>query len=559
MANNLAFVILLPNARRETVKVSLDTSILQVLEDACNKRGLNANEWNLKHYNRIVELGNSVRFSGLPNNATLELVQSLKPRVESPITVVLQLQSGKRLMHQFPPQTTLWEILEHWSSHNEDTIKLTPGIEPVCIYMRHEINGRSRLEEKTLKSLGLFQGSAVIRLIHRPTNQVSQQANISGILTKHTSTEVGIRKAILNIRTADSRSNGSNDTTRKPPISPSPRDSRDEHSKSLNETSPLGVNKNKTPSSSDQVRTGNNKVNTSKSQSQVAHPTITPNGTSSSRTPSSGPNGHNTQRQRHAQPGELHIIGPNDAFLYHADDVDVPEIESPPDEFYSVTVQDVRGMYNSLQKRRIQLEDAPLQTRSARNLEHDNNIQRILTTHPTTIVRIRFPDRFVLQATFQTNDTISAVYDFLRNYLEDSRLNFYLFKTPPRQVLAQTTTLLEQDLVGLAVVYFGSNSQRIRYLKESLHPSDPQRVLSFSLNASPTGSHSSRGRGATLPMQTPGANATTAPGPILQLVSKTLEPENNSRSGAGTSSELQRRNAGRPADDNNFVPKWFKK
>ena len=165
-----------------------------------------------RHINREVDLGKAVRFSGLPNNATLEMVPSTKPRVESPVTVVLQLESGKRLSHQFSPSgfityfsklallailtlvtllfacvDNLLHIIEHWASKGEITMPDSGELQPVCIYMRQEIMGRENLASRTLRSLGLYKGSALIRLIHRSGNSAPEQANVSGILRRPSS------------------------------------------------------------------------------------------------------------------------------------------------------------------------------------------------------------------------------------------------------------------------------------------------------------------------------------------------------------------------------------
>ena len=156
-----------------------------------------------------------MRFSGLPNNATLEMVPSTKPRVESPVTVVLQLESGKRLSHQFSPSglrtfienqlsfavvvftyplcfsvDNLLNIIEHWASNGESISPASGELQPVCIYMRQEIMGRENLATRTLRSLGLYKGSALIRLIHRSgSTSAPEQANVSGILRRPSSNQ----------------------------------------------------------------------------------------------------------------------------------------------------------------------------------------------------------------------------------------------------------------------------------------------------------------------------------------------------------------------------------
>jgi len=149
----------------------------------------------------VVEPSNSVRFSGLPNNATLEMVQTSKPRQETSINLGLQLESGRRLTHSFHTQSehlafvpslpniqirgsyrsyksfllfslsdTLWDVIKHWDSAGEPvlprgSVDETESVQPVCVYMRQEIVGQEQLEGRTLRSLGLTHGSACIRYV----------------------------------------------------------------------------------------------------------------------------------------------------------------------------------------------------------------------------------------------------------------------------------------------------------------------------------------------------------------------------------------------------------
>ncbi|XP_022091485.1 tether containing UBX domain for GLUT4-like [Acanthaster planci] len=169
--------VLLPNGRRQNVKVTANTRILQVIENVCSKVGYNPDEHNLKHQRSILDPQLSVRYANLPNNCKLELVKADRPRTESAVCLALQTESGERLQREFPPATSLWDVLLHWETQNESMAgKLTASsqeadsgksVHPVCIYLRQEIVGETWLRETTLKSLGLTSGKAIIRLIHR--------------------------------------------------------------------------------------------------------------------------------------------------------------------------------------------------------------------------------------------------------------------------------------------------------------------------------------------------------------------------------------------------------
>lgn len=105
---------------------------------------------------------NVIRFSGLPNNAQLELAEALKIRAESPVTIGLQLENGSRLLGEFIAADSLWDVLEKLCPD-----EATSSEPPVIIYMRREIYGQQSLRDTTLKQLGLTHGKAILRLLHR--------------------------------------------------------------------------------------------------------------------------------------------------------------------------------------------------------------------------------------------------------------------------------------------------------------------------------------------------------------------------------------------------------
>lgn len=93
-----------------------------------------------------------LRYSGLPNNAKLEVVTSshnqsrkgictlyliIVPHnsyTEQPVRVAVQLESGDRLQGVFPPTVSLWDLM--CSIHGNN--KWTTG-DAVVVYMRREV------------------------------------------------------------------------------------------------------------------------------------------------------------------------------------------------------------------------------------------------------------------------------------------------------------------------------------------------------------------------------------------------------------------------------------
>lgn len=105
------------------------------------------------------------RFSGLPNNAQLEMAEATKQRTEADVTVMLQLEDGSRQSGEFQPATTVLDIVKKLGGSRSDATDI------VMIYMRTEIYGDA-LGATTLKSLGLTSGRAMMRMIHRQPEQL---------------------------------------------------------------------------------------------------------------------------------------------------------------------------------------------------------------------------------------------------------------------------------------------------------------------------------------------------------------------------------------------------
>lgn len=143
------------------------------MEEVCRKQNLKAEDYELKHHNKILDLSGIFRFSGLPNNAQLELVPATKVRLETDITLAVNLENGNRLVDNFTPNQTLWNVLEMLCPEY-----LSDEKSPVVIYMRQEIFGKN-LETVTLRSLGITGGRAMIRLIDKAPEELKIQANVA--------------------------------------------------------------------------------------------------------------------------------------------------------------------------------------------------------------------------------------------------------------------------------------------------------------------------------------------------------------------------------------------
>uniref|UniRef100_A0A7I4YQS0 Protein B0024.10 n=2 Tax=Haemonchus contortus TaxID=6289 RepID=A0A7I4YQS0_HAECO len=167
--------VLCPNAKRCPVRVTPSMLMKQVLEEACLKNGFDADEYKLLNQNRHIDLALPFRLSGLPNNATLEMVKATKNVSNSLVTIALQLPSGSRMEGAFPISSSLFEMLAFFSqSANEDLTATDDSSTPTCSYMNRQYTGPVELQSTTFSSIGISTGKCLIRYQRVPLSKEQQ-------------------------------------------------------------------------------------------------------------------------------------------------------------------------------------------------------------------------------------------------------------------------------------------------------------------------------------------------------------------------------------------------
>ncbi|EEY69456.1 uncharacterized protein PITG_05691 [Phytophthora infestans T30-4] len=109
-------------------------------------------------------------------------------------------------------------------------------------------------------------------------------------------------------------------------------------------------------------------------------------------------------------------------------------------------------LISSLRARREEMEKTKnFRTQAMRELDELKRKK----VYQTALIRVQFPDRAVVQASFHPNETIQDVMDHVAECLTDQCKpnRFYLYVTPPTQKLATTKTLAELNLVPAALTY----------------------------------------------------------------------------------------------------------
>lgn len=460
--------VLAPNGRRHTVKVTPSTVLLQVLEDTCRRQDFNPSEYDLKFQRTVLDLSLQWRFANLPNNAKLEMVPLSRSREgpENMVRVALQLDDGSRLQDTFSSGQTLWELLSHFAQTREHLQQLGE-VTPACIYMRDEVTGGTALRSTTLQSLGLVAGSATIRFVMKQCDPASSQepgiirSKSPGSLTFSVSANQAASSPQLPLNSGElSRGdlNLAEDAGTLETGLGGPQKVDAQEKQNVKEPTPAPF----IPFSGGGQRLGG----PSGSLKPLASP--------SAKSPKvfSSPGGPSEPKK--LKPGEEPQQEPEpelpvdrDPVVCHPDLEDLLEAwpAELPDEFFEVTVDDVRRRLAQLRSERKRLEEAPLVTQAFREAQMKEKLQR----YPKVALRVLFPDRYVLQGFFRPSETVGDLRDFVRGHLGNPELPFYLFITPPKTVLDDPTlTLFQANLFPAALVYFGAPEPAGVYLEPGL-------------------------------------------------------------------------------------------
>ncbi|KAM9258271.1 tether containing UBX domain for GLUT4 isoform 1-T1 [Cariama cristata] len=461
--------VLAPSGRRVTVRVGPGTVLLQILEEVCRKQGGSPGEYGLKFQRSVLDLSLQWRFARLPNNAKLEMVPvSNRVGIGNTIRIALQLDDGSRLQDTFLCQQTLWELLNHFAKIRE-FMEQRGEFSPVCIYMRDEISGKDALEKTTLKSLGLTGGSAIIRVVMKKCSSSGREEAVGAtVRCNELTVRPGPIEGAVDVPLPQANTFPENldheDVTMSLNSCTNKQDSIRESHASLEELRPYSEPESTpfVPFFGDGQRLGDSSVvapslGLDMPSSKLPTTFSTPGGPSK---PKKSKNSQDLQKEQEQ-------LVEREALVCHLDLLEPLPAgpEELPDEFFEVTVDDVRKRLAQLQSERKRLEEAPLMTRSLREAQLKEKLER----YPKVVLRVHFPDRHFLQGFFHPSETVGILRDFVRSHLADADLPFYLFIAPPRIILNdESLTLFEAKLFPTAVIHFGSEECRDCYLKSDL-------------------------------------------------------------------------------------------
>jgi tether containing UBX domain for GLUT4 len=384
-----------------------------------------AEDYDLKHHNRVVDLSQFFRFSGLPNNCTLEMAEAAKKRVEQDVVICLQLEDNTRLNGSFQPAKTLYEIITEMAPE-----KSSEDQSPVVIYMRTEIYG-DKLKSTTLRSLGLASGGrALLRLINSDPESLKVQANVSAPLPQKPKEEEP-EKPRPRAVTADSPSFQFQSTQQLK--APEKVDAIAEKDEERMEVEDAPAVQQKPSTSAAAVEEKKQETIEEEKMEDLPEPIV-------------------------------NILDERGTIIFTLDSMNMSSFELP-DNFFDFTEHDVKLLYKDLRKQVKDFEDAPLMTAELRRLEENKKILNQLSTYKSCALRIQFPDRHVIQTKFSTVEKIENVMEFVRQFLIDPKMDFHLYFTPPKFILDKDVTLIESHCVPSALMHFGCDENIKEFLK----------------------------------------------------------------------------------------------
>lgn len=464
-----AVSVLAPNGRRHTVKVTPSTVLLQVLEDTCRRQDFNPREYDLKFQRSVLDLSLQWRFANLPNNAKLEMVPASRSREgpENTVRIALQLDDGSRLQDTFCSGQTLWELLSHFAE-TRACLEQPWEASPVCVYMRDEVAGRAALQSTTLQSLGLTGGSAILRFAMRPHDSaagpepgVSRSRSPSSPAAALSAQQVaggpllpwdseGLSRGDV------SRQDGAAASGAGPADSPGPKPA---------DTPAKPPSKEPPPAPFVPFSGWGQRLGGPCGSARCPPPPRPPKSFSSPGGPSK-PKKSRPPPEPEPEPEPEPPVA-RDPVVCHPDQEELPRARPAelPDEFFEVTVDDVRRRLAQLKSERKRLEEAPLVTKAFREAQTKEKLER----YPKVALRVLFPDRHVLQGFFRPSETVGDLRDFVRSHLGNPELPFHLFITPPKTTLDDhTLTLFQAELFPAALVHFGAEEPAGLYLNPKL-------------------------------------------------------------------------------------------
>ncbi|GBP19847.1 Tether containing UBX domain for GLUT4 [Eumeta japonica] len=379
---------------------------------------------------------------------------------------------------EFSPTVSIYEILIILAPEEMKVFE-----HPTVIYMRQEIQGLKALQEKTLRQLGLISGRAILRLLNKSPEELKNQANVSSVLHPR-----GHEKETNGQSSANEKRSSNED------MEVVSCTSKVDNPKKLNFVNIIKqemVKESEASIESDDTNIVNRCSETatvSKSTSCEAEKQLKEENKNEPQSVSKAMVDPAFLERRLNIESEVTFLGSQKAIAFTPPDDVSDEIEDLPDDFYDLSIEEVRKLYHDLQKQRLEMENAPLVTGEKRQEMEKQTLQEKLSTYKNVVVRIQFPDQIILQGVFEPVNTIKDIINFIKQHLRSPEEPFQIFTTPFKESLDPNLTLLDAKLVPCVLIHFKREKETSEpYLKDEIYtkktPSDAANILASKYRA----------------------------------------------------------------------------
>ncbi|EMR10932.1 hypothetical protein PNEG_01078 [Pneumocystis murina B123] len=374
-------IIILLDSKRYTIKTTPTQLINDLLLEGCRKAELNPQEYSLKYGSNILDLSLPVRLARLPAGAKLTLVK--QKYIEQDIKVALQVvDQEKRLIMSFPADTTLWEILCYFEQTTDPPINITKR--SVTAKFKNQVNE--------------YYETPIVRII-------SKEFNGPEVLQKITLASQGIVNGSVVLQVKFEKTQ-----------------------KYFNEMMALHPQKNiKLPGKNikmDIESNSENKEDTKQTKCQISQKPLF-------QIPE-----HDTSKEisndELISKREILILSKPASSSLYASKVNTNE------EDYELTLEMAISYQNILSSRTKRIGNSK-NSNIHQELEQKNNLKKKYN------IKFKLPDGMQIISSFEGNERVEALYDFMRYVIRYSDEPFYLYITPPPKHLLNVKETLASN------------------------------------------------------------------------------------------------------------------
>ncbi|KAJ0976967.1 hypothetical protein J5N97_012441 [Dioscorea zingiberensis] len=143
----------------------------------------------------------------------------------------------------------------------------------------------------------------------------------------------------------------------------------------------------------------------------------------------------------------------NSALSPASNEVSASSNADEPDDFYEFTPED----YYRIMSDRLGAQSQVLKTRKIREAEAAARRAKITKA----VIRVRFPDNYILEAKFHPSEKIQDLVDLLVKVLAQPNLPFYLYTAPPKERIKDLSKdFYSSGFAPGAIVYFSYDLPR---------------------------------------------------------------------------------------------------